>query len=51
VALWVGLWAGVLFGWLLVRAVLLPGRGWRPKRTGLVEFANCLLLLACVAFL
>jgi len=51
VAGWLGLWTGALFGWLLVRAVLLPGRGWSPKRVGLVEIANCVLLLACAALL
>ncbi|WP_426503456.1 hypothetical protein ACPPVO_38315 [Dactylosporangium sp. McL0621] len=41
-------WAAPLFAWLLVRAAVLPGRGWPPKRVGLVEIANCALLLACV---
>ncbi|WP_432968956.1 YwiC-like family protein [Dactylosporangium sp. CA-233914] len=51
VAAWVTLWAVPLFGWLLVRAAVLPGRGWTPKRVGLVEMANCVLLLACVTAL
>jgi hypothetical protein len=48
---WVGPWAVAVFCWLLLRAVLLPGRRWSPLRTGLVEMANCLLLLGCVALL
>jgi len=51
VAGWLGPWTGALFGWLLLRAVLLPGRGWSPKRVGLVEIANCVLLLTCAALL
>jgi hydrogenase-4 membrane subunit HyfE len=51
VAAWVSPWSAALFGWLLLRAVLLPGRGWSPKRTGLVEIVNCLLLLGCAALL
>jgi hypothetical protein len=50
-AAWVSPWAGLLFGWLLARAVVLPSRGWSPKRVGLVEMANCVLLLVCVALL
>jgi YwiC-like protein len=49
VAAWVSPWAAALFGWLLVRAALLPGREWSPKRVGLVEIANCLLLLGSAA--
>jgi hypothetical protein len=48
---WLSPWAVALFAWLLLRATLLPGRGWSPKRVGLVETANCVLLLACVALL
>jgi hypothetical protein len=48
---WLSPWAAALFAWLLLRAALLPGRGWSPKRVGLVEMANCGLLLACVALL
>jgi hypothetical protein len=58
-----GPWAGVLFAWLLARAVLLPGRGacrsgpqlavvsrgLPPKRVGLIELANCAALLAVIA--
>lgn len=41
-------WAAALFGWLLVRAVLLPGRGMTARRVGLVEVGNsALLLLVC----
>lgn len=47
-AAWATWWAAPLFAWLLVRAAVLPGRGWPPKRVGLVEIANCALLLACV---
>jgi hypothetical protein len=44
-------WAAILFTWLLLRAALLPGRGWRPKWVGLVEIANCVLLLVASAVL
>jgi hypothetical protein len=44
-----GPWAGALFAWLLLRAILLPGRGLAPKRVGLIELANCAALLAIVA--
>lgn len=44
----ISVWAVVLFAWLLVRAAVLPGRGLNPKRVGLVEIINSLLLLACV---
>ncbi|MEV8514873.1 YwiC-like family protein [Dactylosporangium sp. NPDC051484] len=50
VAAWLSPWAGVLFAVLLLRAALLPGRGWTPKRVGLVEIAYCASLLACVVF-
>jgi hypothetical protein len=46
IAAWVDPWTAVLFGWLLARAALLPGRGWSPKRAGLLEMASCALLLA-----
>lgn len=42
-------WAGALFAWLLVRAIVFPGRGLTPKQVGLAEVANSALLLACVA--
>lgn len=48
---WLSPWAAALFAWLLLRAALLPRLGWAPKRVGLVEMANCVLLLACVALL
>jgi hypothetical protein len=48
VAAWFGLMPVALFAWLLVRAALLPGRGWTPKRTGVVEIVNCVLLLLVV---
>lgn len=48
-AAWLGVCSGALFAWLLARAALLPGRGWTPLRTGLVEILNSALLLACVA--
>jgi hypothetical protein len=51
VAAWVSPWAAALFCWLLLRAALLPGRGLSPKRTGLVEMANCVLLIGCAAAL
>lgn len=51
VAAWISPWAAGLFAWLLVRAALLPGRGLSPKRTGLIEIANSVLLLVCTALL
>jgi hypothetical protein len=51
VATWLSPWTAVLFGWLLIRAALLPARGWSPKRVGLLEIASCALLLACVVLL
>ncbi len=50
IAGWLSPWAVALFAWLLVRAALLPRRGLTPKRVGLVEIANCVLLLACTAY-
>jgi len=49
--IFVSLPAAGLFAWLLVRAVVLPSRGWSPKRVGLIEMANCALLLVCVCLL
>jgi hypothetical protein len=49
VAAWVSPWAAGLFAWLLVRAVVIPLRGWAPKRVGALEMINCAVLLACVA--
>jgi YwiC-like protein len=46
---WIGPWAAGLFVWLLARAALMPSVGWSPRRVGLVELANCVALLACVA--
>ncbi len=51
VAAWLSPWAGLLFAWLLARAALLPGRNWQPKRVGLIELANSVLLLLVVAAL
>lgn len=51
VAAWISPWAAGLFAWLLIRSAVLPFTGWTPKRVGLIEFANCLALLACVALL
>jgi hypothetical protein len=51
VAGWLGGWAAALFALLLVRAAVLPGRGWTPKRVGLLEIANSVLLLAVCATL
>jgi hypothetical protein len=52
-ATWLGPALGVLFGWLLVRAWLLPGRRagpgrLAPRQVGLIEVANSLLLLVAV---
>ncbi|WP_432842842.1 YwiC-like family protein [Dactylosporangium sp. CA-092794] len=44
-----GPWAAGLFALLLLRAAVLPGRGWPPIRVGLLEIANSVLLLVCVA--
>jgi hypothetical protein len=38
-----------VFGWLLVRAWVLPGRALAPKQVGLAEIGNCVLLLGAVA--
>jgi hypothetical protein len=38
-----------LFGWLLVRARVLPARGLVPKQVGLIEIGNCVLLLGAIA--
>jgi hypothetical protein len=51
VAASISLWAAALFALLLVRAAVLPGRGWSPKRTGILEIAHCVLLLAICATL
>jgi hypothetical protein len=50
-AVWVSPWAAGLFAWLLARAVLLPSTGWSPRRVGMVEMVNCLVLLVCIALL
>lgn len=51
-AAWLSPWAVVLFAWLLLRAILLPRRGWSPKHTGFVEIGNCVVLLVgCAALL
>jgi hypothetical protein len=42
-------WTAALFGWLPVRATLLPGRGWSPKGRPR-EIANR-VLLACAVLL
>ncbi len=49
VAAWLGPWVAALFGWLLVRAWVLPRRPMTPLRLGVVEIVNCLLLLGSVA--
>lgn len=48
-AAWLSPWAGLLFAWLLVRAVFLPGLGLTAKQVGIVEVANSVLLLPCVS--
>jgi hypothetical protein len=45
---WLGLVWVAVFGWFLVRAWLLPGRGLAPKQVGLIEIANCVLVLAAI---
>ena len=50
-ATWCSPWAGALFAWFLVRAAVFPGRGLSPRRVGLVEIANSVLLLAYAALL
>lgn len=45
---WLGPALAVLFGWLLARAWLLPGRALVPKQVGLIEIANSLLLLLAI---
>jgi hypothetical protein len=51
IAAWISPWAGGLFAWLLVRALVVPALGWTPKRVGIVEMVNCVLLLGCIALL
>jgi YwiC-like protein len=56
VAVVVSPWAGVLFAWLLVRAMVFPGvisrgRGLSPLRVGLVEIANSLVLLGVIGLI
>jgi hypothetical protein len=51
VAAWLSPWAAALFAWLLLRAALLPGRGLSPKRVGVIEILNSVLLLGCAALL
>lgn len=36
------------FGWFLVRAAWLPHRNLTPKRVGMIEIANCVVLLVMV---
>lgn len=45
---WLGLVWVAVFGWFLVRAWLLPGRGLAPKQVGFIEIGNCVLLLAAI---
>ncbi|HEX6338599.1 MAG TPA: YwiC-like family protein [Jiangellaceae bacterium] len=45
---WLGLVWVAVFGWFLVRAWLLPGRGLPPKQVGFIEIGNCVLLLAAI---
>jgi hypothetical protein len=49
-AAWLNPLAGVLFGWLLVRAAVLPQWTVSPRRVGLIELANSVALLVVVAF-
>lgn len=49
VAVWLGPAVTAVFALLLARAWVLPGRPLAPKHVGLLEIANCLLLLAAVA--
>jgi YwiC-like protein len=50
VAALAGPWSAVLFGWLLVRAVVLPQRGLRPVQVGLVEIGSSLALIGVTVF-
>jgi hypothetical protein len=43
-----GLPLAILFALLLARAWLLPGRGLRPARVGVMEIAGCVLLLIAI---
>jgi hypothetical protein len=38
----------VPFGWFLVRAAWLPHRSLTPKRVGMIEIANCVVLIVMV---
>jgi len=44
-------WSVALFAWLAVRAAMLPGFPLTPKRVGLLEMANCVVLLVCVSLI
>jgi hypothetical protein len=43
---WLAPNSAALFAWLLVRSIVLPGRALTPKQVGLIEIANCAILLA-----
>ncbi len=45
---WSGVPLIVVFAWLLARAWLLPGRPLSPKRVGVIEIVNSVLLLVAV---
>lgn len=51
VTAWLSPWFAALFAWLAARSALFPRLRLAPLRVGLVELANCVLLLACVALL
>ncbi|MCZ3387733.1 MAG: hypothetical protein LH645_01125 [Actinomycetia bacterium] len=46
VALWIDPLLALPFGFLLIRAVVVPQHGWRPTRIGAVEILGSLIVLA-----
>jgi hypothetical protein len=46
VAAWIEPLLAIPFGFLLIRAVVVPQHGWRPARIGAVEIVGSLLVLA-----
>ncbi len=46
VTLWIDPWLALPFGYLLVRAVVVPQHGWRPGRIGVAEIIGSVLVVA-----
>jgi hypothetical protein len=45
VTLWIDPWLALPFGYLLLRAVVVPQHGWRPARIGVVEIVGSVLVV------